>query len=76
LILYFEIEKNSNRLGLLERNGDRAPILVNDKAELQADHLYYIFFREKPLVSETGGPSRGLSPSGEETKKVYIDIFS
>ena len=65
LILFFEVEKNSNKLGLLERTGKENYELINDKSELENDKLYYLYYRDKPI-------ERSVSPSinGEESKKV------
>lgn len=65
MILYFEIEKNSNKLGLLERSKKGAYTFVNDKSELKNDKLYYLYFREKAI-------EKMQSPTimGEESKKV------
>jgi len=63
--LYFEIDKNTNKLGLLDRRGKEDYIFLSEKQELENDKLYYLYFREKPL-------ERSISPphNGEESKKV------
>ena len=49
LVLYFEVvEKNSNQLGLFERRGKNDFAFVTERGQLQHDHLYYLYFREKP----------------------------
>ena len=65
MILYFEIEKNSNKLGLLERSKKGMYSFINDKNDLKSDKLYYLYFRDKPL-------ERIQSPAinGEESKRV------
>ena len=52
--LYFEIEHNVNRLGLLERTGREEYHFISDRAELKPDHCYYLYFRNK---SEPVSPS-------------------
>lgn len=72
MILYFEIERNSNKLGLLERSEKGTDhYYIQDKSELQHDKLYYLFFREKN--ERTLSPVNNLFMKGEEeSKKVII----
>ena len=68
-MLYFEIDKSCSSLGLLERRGKGKYDFVSEKNDLMGDHLYYLYFKEKP--------DRGVSPSpsqreDEETKKVRV----
>ena len=50
MLLYFEIteKNNANQLSLFERNGKDEYTYVRDMSDLKHDHLYYLFFREKP----------------------------
>ena len=65
MILHFELDKKLNELGLLERKGKSDYHFIKDKNELVQDHLYYLFFRDKPEKF----PSPG---NEEENKKVRI----
>jgi len=65
-------------LGLLERRGRNDYAYLKDRSELQHDHLYYLFFREKPDKSLNLPLSANASPVArdpnngfeEETKKM------
>lgn len=67
LVVYFEIEKNVNMLGIFERKGRGDYHFIHDKAELAPDHLYYLYFRDKPDKSLIVMSSPGID---EETKRV------
>lgn len=68
---------NSNMLGLLERRDRVQYVYLKDKSELQNDHLYYLYFREKPANYGPSGAAGAHSGNGldnmeelEEMKKV------
>jgi hypothetical protein len=46
-------------LGLIERTGVNTFVFVRDRHELKYDHLYYLYFREKPDRSLGYVPSTG-----------------
>ena len=64
LILYYEVDQHANQLGLLERRGKGKYDFITEKSDLQPDHLYYLYFKEKP---DKVSPSHAME---EETKKV------
>jgi hypothetical protein len=72
-LTHFEIqEKPSQYLGLIERTAANAFSFVRDRHELQYDHLYYLYFREKPDRSLIYNGAQGHGE--EETKKVSVRV--
>ena len=70
--MHFEItDKNSaSYLGLFERVGKDRYDYVMDKGELKHDHLYYLYFREKPDKNIIIDLSNSVNTGEEESKKV------
>jgi hypothetical protein len=68
-------ERNSSTVGLLYRRGPNEHYFVRDRADLRNDHLYYLYFREKPdkalAINLSPASPQGRFNNGiEESKKV------
>ena len=63
--MHFEIEKNTSRLGLLERVSTGEYLYIEDKNVLEQHKLYYLYYKEKPdkVVSNA---------TEEDSKRVLI----
>ena len=65
--MYFEIPRNSSQVGLFERRGPNDYHFVRERSDIRTDHLYYLYFRDKPDKSLIYLPE---SPSMQEQEKV------
>jgi len=60
-LTHFEIDeggKSSMNLGLIERTSANTFVFIRDRHELKYDHLYYLYFRDKPDKSLAYNPPK------------------